>query len=160
LTRTADAEALYREAVRTTALLDALYGSAPVGLGFWDRDLRYVRVNEALARINERTPEEHVGRTFAEVVPQLAAELEPLARRVLETGESVIGLEMAGGTPNEPDALRYWSASYYPVLGPDGEPIGVGAVVEETTARRRAEQRTDLQHAVTRILVEEETVDQ
>jgi hypothetical protein len=33
---------LYREAQRTTALLDALYGAAPVGLGFWDRDLRYV----------------------------------------------------------------------------------------------------------------------
>ena len=40
---------------QTTALLDALYQSAPVGLGFWDRELRYVRVNEALARINERS---------------------------------------------------------------------------------------------------------
>ena len=37
--------------------------------------------------------------------------------------------------------LRHWRASYYPVIGPDGEPIGVGAVVEETTDRRHAEQR-------------------
>src|SRR5262249_15245529 len=50
-------EALYVHAQQTAALLDALYGSAPVGLGFWDRDLRYVRVNEALARINERSAE-------------------------------------------------------------------------------------------------------
>jgi PAS domain-containing protein len=63
---------LYREAQRTTALLDAMYGAAPVGLGFWDRDLRYVRVNEKLAEINERPAADHVGRTFAEVVPQLA----------------------------------------------------------------------------------------
>ena len=134
-------EALYVHAQQTTALLDALYGSAPVGLGFWDRDLRYVRVNEALAQINERSVEDHVGRTFREVVPQLADDLEVIARRVLDTSEAAIGLEMAAGTPGSPDVLRHWRASYYPVLGLDGEPIGVGAVVEETTERRHAEQR-------------------
>ena len=100
-----------------------------------------MRVNEALARINERSAEDHVGRTFQEVVPQLADDLVAIARGVLETGEPVIGLEIAAGTPKSPDVLRHWSASYYPVLGPDGEPIGVGAVVEETTERRHAEQR-------------------
>jgi PAS domain S-box-containing protein len=134
-------EALYVRAEQTTALLDALYGSAPVGLGFWDRDLRYVRVNEAMARINERPAEDHVGRTFHEVVPQLADHLERVARRVLETGEPAIGLEIAAGTPRTPEVLRHWRASYYPVLGPDEAPIGVGAVVEETTERRHAEQR-------------------
>src|SRR3954447_2173518 len=143
---------LYREAKRTAALLDSLYDSAPIGLGFWDRDLRYVRVNEALAAINERSPEDHVGKTFHEVVPQLADELEPLARRVIETGQAVIGLEIEAGTPRHPEAPRHWSASYYPVLGPDGEAIGVGAVIEETTERRRAEQLAELQHAVTSIL--------
>jgi PAS domain-containing protein len=77
-------EALYLHAEQTTALLDALYQSAPVGLGFWDRELRYVRVNEALARINERSVEDHVGRTFHEVVPQLADDLEAIAAGVLE----------------------------------------------------------------------------
>ena len=148
---TADAE-------RTSALLDSLYRSAPVGLGFWDRDLRYVRVNDALAALNERSPEDHVGRTLAEVVPQLAHVLEPIARGVLERGEPRIALEIVGGTPRDPDRTRYWLASYYPVLA-GGEVIGVGAVVEEITARRLAEQRTDLQHSVTRILAEAETVD-
>ena len=134
-------EALYLHAEQTTALLDALYQSAPVGLGFWDGDLRYVRVNEALARINERSAEDHVGRTFREVVPQLADELEVIARGVLESGEAVIGLEIAAGTPGSPEVVRHWSASYYPVVSPDGKPIGVGAVVEETTDRRLAEQR-------------------
>jgi two-component system phosphate regulon sensor histidine kinase PhoR len=134
-------EALYVQAQQTTALLDALYVSAPVGLGFWDRDLRYVRVNEALARINERAVEDHVGRTFHEVVPHLADDLERIARGVLETGDPVIGIEIAAGTPASPEVLRYWRASYYPVVAADGEPIGVGAVVEETTERRHAEQR-------------------
>jgi PAS domain S-box-containing protein len=134
-------EALYLHAEQTTALLDALYQSAPVGLGFWDRDLRYVRVNEALARINDRPVEDHPGRTFREVVPHLADELEAMARGVLDTGEAVIGREIAAGTPGSPEIVRHWSASYYPVIGPGGVPIGVGAVVEETTERRRAEER-------------------
>jgi PAS domain S-box-containing protein len=141
VTESDQVQALYVHAQRTTALLDALYGSAPVGLGFWDRDLRYVRVNEALALINERSAADHVGRTFHEVVPQLADDLEKIARGVLDTGQAVIGLEIAAGSPTTPEVPRHWRASYYPVLGPDGEPIGVGAVVEETTERRHAEER-------------------
>ncbi|MDX6474699.1 MAG: hypothetical protein QOH95_210, partial [Gaiellaceae bacterium] len=151
--------ALYQEAQRTTALLDALYGAAPVGLGFWDRDLRYVRVNEKLAEINERSAQDHVGRSFHEVVPQLADLLEPMARRVLEQRTPVIALEVAAGTPSTPDALRYWLASYYPVLAAGGEPLGVGCVVEEITERRRAEQRTELQLATTRILAESDATE-
>jgi signal transduction histidine kinase/putative methionine-R-sulfoxide reductase with GAF domain len=143
---------LYREAQRTTALLDALYGAAPVGLGFWDRDLRYVRVNEKLAEINERPAADHVGRTFAEVVPQLAHVLEPMARRVLEQREPVIALEVTAGTPSTPETPRHWLASYYPVLAADGEALGVGCVIEEITERRRAEERTALQLEVTGIL--------
>jgi signal transduction histidine kinase/putative methionine-R-sulfoxide reductase with GAF domain len=143
---------LYREAQRTTALLDALHGAAPVGLGFWDRELRYVRVNEMLAKINERPALDHVGRTFAEVVPHLAHVLEPIVRRVLERREAVIALEVTGGTPSTPDEPRHWLASYYPVLAADGEVIGVGGVIEEISERRHAEQRTALQLAVTGIL--------
>ncbi len=150
---------LDEEAEQTAALLDALYGSAPVGLGVWDRELRYVRVNDALAAINELAPEAHVGRTFAEVVPQVAHVIEPVARRVLDEGKPVIGLEHTAGTPGRPDEERHWIASYYPVLAPDGRAIGVGCVVEEITDRRRAEQRNELQHTVTAILGEAETVD-
>jgi PAS domain S-box-containing protein len=143
---------LYREAQRTTALLDALYGAAPVGLGFWDRDLRYVRVNEKLAEINELPAQDHVGRTFAEVVPQLADALESMARQVLERREPMIARQVTAGSPSSPDERRHWLASYYPVLAADGEALGVGCVIEEITDRRRTEQRTALQLAVTGIL--------
>ncbi|MFZ1878933.1 MAG: GAF domain-containing protein [Gaiellaceae bacterium] len=150
---------LYLEARRTSALLDSLYGSAPIGLGFWDRELRYVRVNEALARINNRPAADHVGRPLLEVIPQLAHVIEPIARRVLDTRRAVVALEMTGGTPDDPDASRHWLASYYPVLAPDGEPLGVGGIVEEITERRRAEQRAELQYAITRILVDADSVE-
>jgi PAS domain S-box-containing protein len=143
---------LDREAQRTTALLDALYGAAPVGLGFWNRDLRFVRVNERLAEINGRPAADHVGRTFAEVVPQLAPLLEPMVRRVLERGEPVIAFELTASSPSRPDVPRHWLVSYYPVFAADGESLGVGGVVEEITQIRRAEQRRALQLAVTEVL--------
>ena len=40
------AERARREKEEMLALLDAIFGSAPIGIGFWDRDLRSVRVNE------------------------------------------------------------------------------------------------------------------
>ena len=109
--------------------------------------------------INERPSEDHPGRTFAEVVPHLAPALESIARRVLETSEPVTALEMVAGTPSDPTAQRFWLTSYYPVLDRDGDALGVGAVIEEVTDRRRAEQRTELQHVVTRILSAADAVD-
>ncbi len=150
---------LYEDARRTSALLDSLYESAPIGLGFWDCNLRYVRVNDALARINDRPAADHIGRTLDEVIPELAPVIEPVARRVLETRTAVVALQVTGGTQAAPNVARHWLASYYPVLAPDGETLGVGALVEEITDRRRAEQRSELQYAVTRILADAETSD-
>src|SRR5436190_19529597 len=84
---------LYDQAERSLALLDTLFATAPVGLAFLDRDLRYVRVNAALAAINGRAPEEHVGERIQEVLPEASSELINLLRRVVETGEPVTNLE-------------------------------------------------------------------
>ena len=53
-------------------VLAALLEAAPVGFAYLDRDLRYVHVNESLARANGRAADEHVGRTVGEVAPQVA----------------------------------------------------------------------------------------
>jgi PAS domain S-box-containing protein len=122
------------------ALLDAVLSSAPVGIGFWDRDLRYVRVNDALAEINGLPADEHVGKTLHEVIPALAPQLEPLYRRVLATGESYVHHELTGETPSAPGEARHWLTSYYPVKTPTGEILGMAAIVNEITERRRAEE--------------------
>ncbi len=136
-----------REAVQhkdeALALLDTLFASAPVGLGFWDRELRYVRINEALAAINGLPSEAHLGRTLSEVLPGLDEQVVQDYRRVLETGEPIVDQEASGETPAAPGKRRYWLASYYPVRGADGQPLGVGGVVTEITERKQAE--ADLQ---------------
>ncbi len=131
---------LYRDASESFALLDTLLVSAPVGIGFWDRELRFVRLNDALSRLNELPIEDHLGKTLAEVIPEIAPGLEPLYRQVLETGRPVTHEETIGTGGSE----RQWISSYYPVRAATGQITGVGAVIMEVTAQRRADQRLRL----------------
>ena len=126
---------LFNAAQQSYAQLNTLLVSAPVGIGFWDRQLRFVRVNDALAAINELSPEEHVGRELGEVVGELAPVLVPLYRRVLETGEPVVHTESTDDAALQMGERRHWLSSYYPVHTPDGEVIGIGAVIMEVTDR-------------------------
>ncbi|NUT56166.1 MAG: PAS domain-containing protein, partial [Thermoleophilia bacterium] len=135
---------LFDTAQQSYAQLNTLLVSAPVGIGFWDRDLRFVRVNDALAAINGLTPEEHVGRELGEVVGELAPVLVPLYQRVLETGEPVVHTESTADAALQMGERRHWLSSYYPVHTADGEVIGIGAVIMEITDRKRADDRLRL----------------
>jgi PAS domain S-box-containing protein len=115
------------------ALLDTVFASAPIGLAFLDPELRYLRVNEALARTNDRPAEDVVGRRLTEVFPKTPAEIVAAYRSVVDTGEPIVDKEIATSTG------RHFVASYYPVRAAGGETLGVGAVVNEVTDRRRME---------------------
>jgi len=130
---------LYDQAERSLALLDTLFGTAPVGLAFLDRDLRYVRVNAALAEINGLSVDEHLGRSLQEVLPEADSSLVGQLRSVIATGEPVTDPEVHIATPREPGRTRIFNASYYPVHSPDGEVIGVGAVISDITERQHAQ---------------------
>ena len=127
-----------RERTESLALLDALFESAPVGLGYFDRDLRYVRVNERLAQINGVPVEAHIGHTIDELLPDLGPLIATEFRRVLETGAPVVDVEFAGSTPAAADE-RHFSCAIYPVRAGDGSISGLGVVVLDITERRRAE---------------------
>ena len=135
---------LFEAAQQSYAQLNTLLVSAPVGIGFWDRDLRFVRVNDALAAINGLTPEEHIGRELGEVVGELAPVLVPLYRRVLATGEPVVHTESTADAALQKGERRHWLSSYYPVHTADGEVIGIGSVIMEITDRKRADDRLRL----------------
>ena len=61
-------------------------------------------------------------------------------RRVLESGEPLTELEVAGTTAAAPGVEREWVVSYWPVRRRDDHRVvGVGAVVFEVTERRAAE---------------------
>src|SRR5215213_9926497 len=121
------------------ALLDTLFETAPVGLAYFDRDLRFVRVNDALAEINGVPAEEHIGRTVTEVLPALDPAVLDQFRRVIETGDAVTNYELRGETPARPGVERTWLDGFYPIRGGDGETLGMGAVILDITERKAAE---------------------
>jgi diguanylate cyclase (GGDEF)-like protein/PAS domain S-box-containing protein len=131
-----------REAKRQTAeslsLLETLQSTAPVGFGFVDRDFRLIHMNEALAATNGIPVQQQLGRTVAEVIPELWPELGPVYKRVLETGEAVVNSETAGELPGDPGHVHTWLTSFYPVRL-EGEVIGIGIVVVDITERKATE---------------------
>ncbi len=127
------------ELQRSHAELETIYSSTPVGLCLLDRELRYVRVNETLARMNGLPAAQHIGRTVRETVPHLADQVEPAFRRVLETGVPLLDVELVGSTVGEPGVERTWLESWYPQRDGRGEVVGVNVVAMEITERKRAE---------------------
>ena len=127
-----------RSTAESLTLVEALQESAPIGFAFVDRELRVVRMNSVLAEINGAPVEEQIGRTVAELVPDIWSQMEPVYRRVLDTGEPVVNLDVDRVRALTQDR-RHWLASYYPVEV-DDEVIGVGVVVTDVTERTEAEQ--------------------
>jgi PAS domain S-box-containing protein len=134
----AAAERAHEEAERARALLDAIVENAPVGIGFFDRDLRYQRVNPKLAEMNGLPIEAHLGKRPRDVLPGLPNDqIEAVWRRVVETGEPIEDVEIAGDTPGA--GRRIWLESWYPVRS-EGEIVGVGSLVRDVTREREAEE--------------------
>ncbi|WP_431270426.1 PAS domain-containing protein [Dankookia sp. P2] len=122
-----------------------LYRSAPLGLAQFDRRMRFVRVNEALAEINGLPVEAHLGRLAWDLVPDLQSAAEPLFRRVLDQGETITGIEFTGQTAKAPGVQRDWVEQFYPLRDPETQEVaGVGIVCEEVTERKRAERTREL----------------
>jgi PAS domain S-box-containing protein len=128
-----------RRAAEALSTLETLQSTAPVGLGFVDREFRIIHLNDMLASVNGSTVKEQLGRKVAEVVPEIWSQVEPLYRRVLENDEAVLNVDSSGETAADPGRIHHWLASYYPVHL-DAEVIGVGVVVVDITERRQAEE--------------------
>ena len=143
----AEAEAAESELYEAYGLLDAIFERAPVGLAVYDLELRYVRINDRMAEINGLPAAEHIGRTAGEMLPEVEA-VEAYLRAVLESGEPLTELEVAGATAAAPGVDREFIASYWPVRPRDDHRVvGVGAVVFEVTERRAAERAAHEQTA-------------
>jgi PAS domain S-box-containing protein len=128
-------------ASEASVLFDVVGEGAPVGLALVDTDLRFVRINEALASINGRPRELHLGRRLEEMVPEMASVLVPIYQHVLKTGEPVLERELTAEQPGT-GSVRHVLASWFPVRSGD-EIAGVGAVVIDVTDLKAAEMRLE-----------------
>jgi PAS domain S-box-containing protein len=118
--------------------LQLIYDTAPIGLAFLSPDCRYLQINQRLTEICGISVEDHLGRSVRDCVPALAEAVEGIVRSIMDTGEPVIGIEVAGQRADQ-TGERFWITYWHPLRNPSGEIIGVNVAAEEITERKRAE---------------------
>jgi PAS domain S-box-containing protein len=119
--------------------LQLIYDTAPIGLACLSPDCRYLQINQRLTEICGISVEDHLGRSVRDCVPALADSVEAIVRSIMETGEPVTGIEVAGQRADQPEE-RSWITYWHPLRAPSGEIVAVNVAAEEITARKRSEQ--------------------
>jgi PAS domain S-box-containing protein len=141
-------------ALNQAAELEVIYRRAPIGLAVYDRNLRFLRVNDALARFNNLSPAKHIGRRVDEVVSGFGKEVAKCLQQVFESGESILNVERRRAGTTNPAVEQQFLTSYYPLHGQDGKVFAVCSVVLEVSERKRAEEAARLSEARNHDLVE------
>ncbi len=139
-----------RVAMKRVKELEILYDLSPVGLCFVDPELRYVRINERLASINGQPVEYHIGKTIREALGEGAERVEPLFETVLETKKPIRNIDI--NLQGLDGRMRCYLANFDPVLGADGQLLGINVVVNDLTERMEREFQSKLLAEATRLL--------
>jgi PAS domain S-box-containing protein len=119
--------------------LQLIYDTAPIGLACLSPDCRYLQINQRLTEICGISVEGHLGNTVRDCVPALADSVEAIVRSIMETGEPVTGIEVAGQRADQSEE-RSWITYWHPLRAPSGEIVAVNVAAEEITERKRSEQ--------------------
>jgi PAS domain S-box-containing protein len=127
--------------------LESLYETAPVGLGFVDPDLRFARCNTRLAGFIGRPVPELIGRTLRAVLPRMAETMDPIYRKVIDSGAGLESMELRASGAADRKSPRDWLASFYPVQH-DGANLGISVVVQDITERKRMEAKLRKNEAI------------
>ena len=114
-----------------SALVETMLHQAPIGLALVGPDLRFRRVNAALAQIVGIPEADHADKLPSEVWPgELATRAEVALRKVLADGSPVTEPGYPGGC----------TASWFAVPDADGQPSAVGLVLSEVGGPAAAEE--------------------
>ena len=125
------------ETERQHAEIETVYRTAPIGLALFDaKEFRYLRLNDVQAAFFGLKQEDVLGKTVTEMAP--IPGIQELFERVAR-GEPVVNYPLEGALVTDPENYRYWTVSYFPVYGPDGQIQTITAASLEVTAQRKAE---------------------
>jgi PAS domain S-box-containing protein len=143
--------------VSDSALLATLLTEAPIGFAFIGPDLRFLRVNQTMARLSSTQGEEHIGQTPAQMWPaDLAAAAEAAISRVQAGHKPAPSTEHAVASAgraepengDQPGSVRQWAFSWFPSHDRESDVNGVAVIAVDVTqqheaaeALRRSEER-------------------
>jgi formate hydrogenlyase transcriptional activator len=120
-------------------LLAGYFTSSTIGLCILDTEFRYMAVNDTLAHMNGVPAENHLGKSVADVLGNVAGKIEPKLEHVLATGEPVLNFEITGVLPTA-SAPGHWLETYFPIKDLHGEVKRIGVAVMEITEPRKLDE--------------------
>ncbi|MEU3602404.1 SpoIIE family protein phosphatase [Streptomyces sp. NPDC006798] len=120
------------------AASEAIFGQSPFGFLLFGTDLRVQRANQRFATVFGGSVEDHRGRTVHDYLSRSEADRMTVSlRRVLETGEPALDLQIVGAPPLSAER-RHWSINLYRVHSGTGRTIGVAGIGTDVTRRHVA----------------------
>ena len=137
------------------AELEALYRKSPNAVAILDRQLRYVRVNDALAALHGVNPDTLVARQLTETLPDLPEELLAEIKRAIEQDLPLLNVEFAIRSASAAAARgRYFLAHFYPLESRCERNSCIGMAMVDITERKLAEESLRKSEARYREVVE------
>lgn len=121
-----------RIAEEALAILDQSIHKSPIGFALIDKDSRFIRVNDAMAKLNGLNSDLHLGKKLEDISVENARLIEPYVKKVFETGSSVMNIPFHGRSHNA--SFLAGMLSYYPVRHPMSDEIfGVAVSFQDMT---------------------------
>jgi PAS domain S-box-containing protein len=123
-------------------MLEAFFQHTITPLAFLDRSFNFIRVNEAYAKADGKTPEYFVGRNHFMLYPD--AEMREIFLQVVRTRQSYRAHARSFVYPDGPQRVRYWNWQLTPLLSDGGDVKFLVFSLEDVTNQQVALQ--ELRH--------------
>lgn len=118
-------------------LLDTVFESSHVKKAVLDREMNFIRVNQAYAAVENQPPDYFIGKNHFALYP--SEENEAIFRRVVETGTRVVVHAKPFEYANHPErGVTHWDWSLSPIFDSSGQVSAVVLNLLDVTSRIRA----------------------
>jgi PAS domain S-box-containing protein len=120
--------------------LSIIFESTHMLVAYLDKDLRFVKVNKAYAKADDKEPDEFIGKRHFDLYPN--EENERLFQRVIDTGEPYISYAKPFEYEGHPErGVTHWDWSLIPSKNECGEVTGAVLQLINVTERIEAEEK-------------------
>jgi len=123
-------------------MLEAFFQHTITPLAFLDRSFNFIRVNEAYAKADGKTPEYFVGRNHFMLYPD--PQMREIFLQVVRTRRPYRAHARSFAYPDGPQRVRYWNWQLTPLLGDNGDVKSLVFSLEDVTSEQTALQ--ELRH--------------
>lgn len=125
--------------LESNEILERFFSISDILIAYLDKDFRFIRVNQAYSATDGIAPEDYVGKNYFDLFPN--EENKAIFLSVIKTGEPYFAVEKPFTYAAHPErGVSYWDWSLMPVKEADGSVTALILVLNNVTARKKAQQ--------------------